>query len=165
MYVEFDEERGEVRAGGARTVFASACRAGELRLGGASGPVVRPLSFGERGRVGAAALTAADPEEALCAGLRRTALEHGSGVDQGLLDVVLLALAGGDEEGAPPFAETALLVLRSTGGELASLLSAPALEVDRLAVALSAGGDDGWTRVAFAPSADGLAAVRSRLAG
>jgi hypothetical protein len=165
MYVEFDDERGEVRAGGARTAFASAGRAGELRLGGRSGPIVRPVSFGERGRAGAAALTATDPEEALCAALRRAALAPGSGVDPELIDVVLLALAGGDEEGAPPFAEAALLVLRSTGGELASLLSAPAIEVDRLATALSAGGDDGWTRVAFAPVADELAAVRSHLAG
>ena len=71
-----------------------------------------------------------------------------------LLDCVVLALAGSDDERAPSFADSALGLLRATGGELSSLLDAPAREVDRLSIALL--GDPereeqgGWTRLVLA---------------
>ena len=161
MYVEFDEQRGEVRAGGARAAYAPAGRDGEVRAGGT---VVRPVTFAERSRAVATARAASQPEATLYSALRRVAVVGDTALDGDLLDVVVLALAGADVDGAPPFAETAVVVLRSTGGELRSLLTAPAIEVDRLAVALAPGDDDGWTRVAFGGAAPTVASVRERLA-
>ncbi|HSD76934.1 MAG TPA: hypothetical protein VLA98_06000, partial [Solirubrobacteraceae bacterium] len=160
MLVEFDDVRGEVRAGGASATCAPRGRGGDVLLGGPDGPLVGPVTFGERSAAAAAALAAADPRPALCAALRaratRRAGTRSGAVAEALLDCVVLALAGSDDDRAPAFADAALDVLRATGGELGSLLDAPAREVDRLWIAIAGeragdlsavAGDDGWTRV------------------
>jgi hypothetical protein len=141
MHVEFDQLHGEVRAGGVAAAWAPTGHRGEVRLGGSAGPVMRPVTFAERSVAAADALTAGAPGRSLCGALRmRATVEAGAdaAVPGELVDCVVLALAGADDERAPSFAETAISVLRATGGELSSLLDAPAREVDRLATALLA---------------------------
>jgi hypothetical protein len=168
-HVEFDQLRGEVRAGAAAAAYAPIGRSGELRLGGEAGPRLRPVTFGERSAAAADALAAPRQHASLCGALRlRATVEVGAGatLPGELFDCVVLALAGADDERAPSFADTALSVLRATGGELTSLLDAPAHEVDRLSIALV--GDDVDDEDAVwpepAPEAPALAAVRDRLA-
>ena len=172
MHVEFDDVRGEVRAGGVAVRCTPAGRAGEVRLGGDDGPVLAPVSFGERSAAAGEALRSARSREHLCGGLRARALRS-PGLDPDvpaeLVDCVVLALAGSDDDGvSPSFADAALGVLRATGGELSSLLDAPAREVDRLSAALitgaGAGVDDGWTRMVLAPAEPSLGEIRDRLA-
>jgi hypothetical protein len=169
MHVEFDQLRGEVSAGGVTASCSPTGHRGALRVGGAFGPLVAPVTFGERTVVAADALAAPQGRASLCGGLRlRATIEVGAGPAPPveLLDCVVLALAGADDERAPSFADTALSVLRATGGELSSLLDAPAREVDRLSIALV--GDDVDDEDAVwpepAPEAPALAAVRDRLA-
>jgi hypothetical protein len=168
-HVAFDQLCGEVRAGGAAATYAPIGRSGELRLGGEAGPRLRPVTFGERSAAAADALAAPRPRASLCGALRlRATVEVGAGatLPGKLFDCVVLALAGADDERAPSFADTALSVLRATGGELTSLLDAPAREVDRLSIALVGDdvddGDDVWLEPARDPLA--LAAVRDGLA-
>src|SRR5829696_2504206 len=169
MHVEFDELGGVVRAGGASAPWAPRGPGGELRVGPGEGVRVRAVTFGERSAAAADALHAATPRRALWSGLRARGVVGGDvgSVDEALLDCVVLALAGSDEDAAPPFADAALDVLRATGGELASLLDAPAREVDRLWIALAGGtagpgeggspadDPDGWTRMVLAPGGSG----------
>lgn len=165
MHVEFDQLRGEVSAGGVAVSCSPTGHRGALRLGGASGPLVAPVTFGERTVVAADALTAPQRRASLCGGLRlRATIEVGAGQapPMELLDCVVLALAGADDERAPSFADTALSVLRATGGELSSLLDAPAREVDRLAVALLCEPEE--LRTGLGDDALSLEAVRDRLA-
>jgi hypothetical protein len=169
MHVQFDQLRGEVSAGGVAVPCSPTGHRGAVRVGGAFGPLVAPVTFGERTVVAADALAAPQRRASLCGGLRlRATIEAGAGPapPAELLDCVVLALAGADDERAPSFADTALSVLRATGGELSSLLDAPAREVDRLSIALV--GDDVDDEDAVwpepAPEAPALAAVRDRLA-
>jgi len=165
MHVEFDQLRGEVRAGGVAVPCSPTGHRGALRVGGAFGPLVAPVTFGERTVVAADALAAPQRRASLCGGLRlRATIEVGAGPAPPveLLDCVVLALAGADDERAPSFADTALSVLRATGGELSSLLDAPAREVDRLAVALLCEPEE--LRTGLGDDALSLGAVRDRLA-
>jgi hypothetical protein len=167
-HVEFDELRGEVRAGAASATYAPIGRGGELRIGGEAGPRLRPVTFGERSAAAADALGAPRPRASLCGALRlRATVEVGAGarVASELFDCVVLALAGADDERAPSFADTALSVLRATGGELTSLLDAPAREVDRLSIALVGDDiDDDALWPEPAPEALAPAVARDRLA-
>jgi hypothetical protein len=165
MHVEFDQLRGEVSAGGVAVSCSPTGHRGALRVGGAFGPLVVPVTFGERTVVAADALAAPQRRASLCGGLRLHAtIEVGAGPapPMELLDCVVLALAGADDERAPSFADTALSVLRATGGELSSLLDAPAREVDRLAVALLCEPEE--LRTGLGDDALSLEAVRDRLA-
>jgi hypothetical protein len=168
-HVAFDQVRAEVRAAGATAAYAPIGRRGELRLGGEAGPRLRPVTFGERSAAAADALAAPRQRASLCGALRlRATVEVGAGatLPVELFDCVVLALAGADDERAPSFADTALSVLHATGGELTSLLDAPAREVDRLSIALVGDdvdeGDALWPEPA--PDALALADVRDRLA-
>lgn len=165
MHVEFDQLHGEVRAGGVAATWAPNGSRGEVRLGGPAGPVMRPVTFAERTVAAADALAAGLPGPSLCEALRqRATVEAGADreVPSELVDCVVLALAGADDERAPSFAETAIRVLRATRGELSSLLDAPAREVDRLAAALL-----GEPAELPGPDTEALpvAAVRDLLAG
>jgi hypothetical protein len=165
MHVEFDQLRGEVSAGGVTASCSPTGHRGALRVGGAFGPLVAPVTFGERTVVAADALAAPQRRASLCGGLRlRATIEVGAGPAPPveLLDCVVLALAGADDERAPSFADTALSVLRATGGELSSLLDAPAREVDRLAVALLCEPEE--LRTGLGDDTLELGAVRDRLA-
>jgi hypothetical protein len=165
MHVEFDSLRAQVRAGGVAAPYAASGHRGEVRLGGDAGPLMRPVTFGERSAAAGDALTATSPRSALCGALRlRATVEVGAGatLPAELLDCVVLAMAGADDERAPSFADSALIVLRETGGELTSVLDAPAREVDRLAIALH--GEAGDVLGGPAVPALTLAGVRDLLA-
>jgi hypothetical protein len=172
MRIEFDDLRGEVRAGDHRAECRRAGPPGAVRVGGDEGPVLRPVTFGERSAAAAAALPAPEPRDRLCAALTAMATVSKGPLDDDLRALVVLALAGADDERAPSFADTALRVLAATGGDLGSLLDAPALEVDRLAIAVqeqevaaaAAAETGGWTRVEFGGPAPSLAELRRRLA-
>lgn len=153
MHVEFDDTRGEVRAAGARAPLAAAGRPGTVQVGGPGGPVLRPVTFAERSAAVAAALASTDPVDALCAALRTRATVRAGELGERMLDLVVLALAGAENEYAPSFAATAAAVVRATGARLDSVLAAPAREVDRLAGPAATAPDDGWTRVTFGPAA------------
>lgn len=156
MGVEFDQASGEVRACGLRAPCVADGPGAAVRLGGPGGPLLRPVTFGERSSAAGDALTAGAGRGR--AALRR-ALRERSTVEPGvledgtpaarLLDCVVLALAGAEREGAPPFADAALAVMCATGTTMPALLDAPAREVDRLAGA-GGGKDGGWTRFVLA---------------
>jgi hypothetical protein len=167
MHVEFDQVRGEVRAGGVAVACAPVGHSGELQLGEA-GPRLRPVTFGERSAAAADALAAPRRRASLCGALRlRATVAVGAGVEVPgeLFDCVVLALAGADDERAPSFADAALGVLRVTGSELSSLLDAPAREVDRLSIALAGEHEDDGGELWFdrATPALPLGVVRDRL--
>src|SRR3954462_6163905 len=149
MKVTFDDPVGFVRAGTACAPCLAAGADGSVRVGGA---LVRPVTFGERSVSAATALRASDPTGALCAALRARAVAEPAAepLDAALLDCVVLALAGSEEEDAPSFADVALASARAAGGDLASVLGAPAREIDVLWAALAGSrepvADDGWTR-------------------
>jgi hypothetical protein len=170
MRIEFDDLRAEVRAGDVRAECRPAGPSGAVRVGGGRGPVLRPVTFGERSAAAAAALPGPEQRERLCASLTAMATVTAGTLGDDLRAIVVLALAGADDERAPSFADTALQVMGATGGDLGSLLDAPAREVDRLAIAVedqqaAAGrGTGGWTRVEFGGRAPSLAELRERLA-
>lgn len=165
LRVVFDAAAGVARVGSTVVPVTDAGADGSLRVGGAAGPVLRPLAFGERTRVVSRARAAPDPRESVCAGVRGAATVVPGEGDPVLLDVIALALCGADEP-APPFADAALLVARAAGWDPSQLLEAPAAEVDRLARQLGgAPSASGWTRFVFADDDGGeLEEIRAELA-
>ncbi len=137
---------------------------GEIQVGGSSGPILRPLTFGERTRLVTRAAVAPTALDSLCSNVLQTSLVQPGQADRLIQEILALLLAGADQE-APPFAETALRVTRAAGWELRQLYEAEAVEVDRLAIYL--GGrphDSGWTQIVFAGSEESLESLRRNFA-
>jgi hypothetical protein len=118
---------------------------GERRIGGADGPLVRPVTFGERLGVVARAARDESPPAAVAGGLLVTALlEPGAGAwsedVERRAEIVVLALAGAEAE-APPFALTRALAVRA-GLDPRRVDAMAAAEVDRIAVEAGRSGAD-----------------------
>lgn len=162
--VVIDSAGGRAFIGGTAVPVRESGIRGELRIGGAGGPLLRPLSFGERSRLAAWALGTPETLPDFCRGVLRAATVEPGTCDLGVQEILALFLAGAGED-APPFAEAALSVARAAGWEFEQVYRAEAAEVDRLAVYL--GGrpaDSGWTRIVFAASDGGIEAIRRELA-
>jgi hypothetical protein len=165
--VRLDALRGEILLGRTGVPVSEEGPEGALRVGGPAGPLLRPLTFGERGRVAAQAAASARPRDNLCAAVLRLAtLAAGSG-DRLVHEIVALFLAGAALQDAPLFSEAALLVVRASGWDPQQLAAAQAVEVDRLAVHLHGRGHaPGWTRIQLAGSpAQELGQIRDELTG
>lgn len=159
MRAVFDALRGEALIGNLQIRIADAGPNGELRVGGESGPILRPISFGQRQQIAARAVPALQPVDAVAAGVLQAATVETGSAEPALLEIIALALAGADQPGTS-FAETAQQLTRATGWQLMEILDAPAAEVDRLAHSLAPSADDGWTRIQFGstdPSDEALA--------
>lgn len=146
-------------------VAMSAAAGGALRFGGAEGRVLRPLSFGERTELVSAASALPAARDAMAAAILAAAtLESGSGATA-LMEVLAMWLAGAAFD-APDFIETTLLVARAAGWPPQELFTAPAREIDRLAVHLNQqGGASEWKSLVFAEApAETIEAVRARFA-
>ena len=136
--VRFDAHRGELVLGGTIVqlqALQEIGRGGELRLGGAQGPVLRAASFAERTRAASWASTSAAPREALCASLVQACTVRDGEAERRVLELAALWLSGAGDEG-PPFAATALRVAQAAGWDLSQIASTEAAEVDRLAASL-----------------------------
>jgi hypothetical protein len=162
-----DAARGEARIGHRVIAVAAAGPRGELRIDeGGSGTVLRPLSFGERGRILARTLCTAEPLEETCAGILAGSLVRVGGGESAIIEILALLLAGAGEA-ALPFAATMSVVARATGWDYAQLAEAEAMEVDRLAMQLAeAKAESDWNRLILAaqPAVE-LMAIRAVLAG
>ncbi len=160
---------------------------GGLRVGGAFGPVLRPLTFTERTSAAELALTVDDGRQELIARVMAHAVVNGQ-MSDGLGDeasrdaiepMALRALAlhlSGAGSGGPSFTECAVLAARTLGWGPQDLQALPAQEVDRLVDRLGQGrpteSASGWNRVVFQESpssktgteSEELAALVDRLA-
>ncbi len=171
--VVIDSANGELRVGDMAFSIADAEPAGAIRLLPPGGPVLRPISFGERFRLVERALAAVDPVESLCAAIVRcaTVLPAGSALsptDESLCQTLALALAGAETDG-PLFADAMLIVGAGSGWSYLEIERAEAARIDRLARRLQPqqpDADDGWNRMLFQadPVLD-LASIRRSLAG
>lgn len=144
-------------------------RQGELHVGGPDGPVLRPLTFGERTRLVARTAWTPAPREAVCACILRAATVRAGKAEQVVQEVLALHLAGAGlaGTGAQPFAEAALLVAREAGMDLARLDEVEAMEIDRLAAHLAgpATGQGDWCRIIIGPGpASAIQGLRDELA-
>lgn len=139
---------------------------GEIQVGGSKGPILRPLTFGERTRVVGHAMVATHPQNAVAANVLHAATVRPGEGDRMALEMVSLSLAGAGQPKTPSFVEASLLVARVTGWSPDQIAGAEAAEVDRLArhIAPQDGGD-GWNRILFAtePAVE-LAAKRREMA-
>ena len=163
--IVIDALRGQAQLGQYRLPVAEAGPAGELRVGGPDGPVLRPLTFAERSRAVNRAAANAQPVDALCAALLRAATVRPGSAPQLPQEILALALAGASED-APPFVEALLMLARATGWTLQQLEAAEAAQVDRLALHLQTPTTEpGWNRLRLAhPGNDELLSLRSDLA-
>lgn len=162
--VVIDTASGQALIGDTLVPVREAGSHGELQVGGSHGPILRPLTFGERSRVVTRAVGSPAALDILCAGMLQVALVQPGEADRFVQEILALQLAGADQD-APPFAETVLQVARTAGWELQQVYDAEAAEVDRLAIYL--GGqppDSGWTQIVFASSVATLTSVRQELA-
>lgn len=167
-----DAARGEVVLGDLALPFADADPPGALRLLPPAGPVLRPITFGERFRLVERASVAADPVENLCAAIMKCATVSPGDMDlspseRSACQTLALMLAGAGIE-APPFAESMLLVGGSAGWHYREIEEAEASRIDHLARRLEPklpDPDDGWSRVVFQEEpASGPDAIRRDLA-
>jgi hypothetical protein len=163
--IRIDGAAGEAWFGARCFAIATVGTHGELQLGGADGPTLRPITFGERRQIVARARVAAQPRAYLCAGIL-----HAATVKPGLAEhdeqvVLALTLAGGDEAEVP-FMQAAAVVTRATGWEDARLAATEALEVDRWARQLvDSPASEGWIRyVLTADLGDDLGSFVAELA-
>jgi hypothetical protein len=165
MKAIFDALRGEALIGSLRIPIVDAGN-GALRAG-PGGAVLRPVSFGERTRIVTRAAFTDKPLDGIAAGILATATAQPGSGDPTMLEIVALALAGGDEPG-PSFAETVQRLALATGWQLAEIAEASAAEIDGLVSAIApAAPDGGWTRVQFGEASgadDEAAAVRREYA-
>ena len=163
--VVIDYVRGEALLGGTAVAIADAGARGQLQVGGPEGPVIRPLTFGERTRTVARAVASSRPRENVCVGVLLMATVRPGVVDPTVQGILALALAGAGQA-APPFAEAALMVARSTGWEHAKLEDAEAAGIDRLAIHLGGRqGEPQWNRLLLAKEPAGeLERLRAELA-
>lgn len=164
--VVIDVDGGELRIGGLVLPIAEAHPDGAVRLCPPSGPVFRPITFGERLRRVERASASADPVESLCAAITACAMVSAgeaelSPVEREASQTLALVLAGADIE-APPFTDAMLLLGGGAGWRYDEIEKAEAARVDRLARRLEPQreqDDDGWSRVIFsapAPQASGI---------
>ncbi len=162
-------EPGFAQIGAVRVALERAGTAGELRVGGAGGPVLRPLSFGERTRIVAGLAGSPQAVDRLGAAIAAAALVEPGPADALLLEILALAMAGADGPDTPHFSAAALTVARTLGSDLRQLYALEAAEVDRLARYLAgplapAATDDGWQQVIFlAASPTSLEAIQRQL--
>jgi hypothetical protein len=159
-----DPASGTAIVAGTR-VAMSAAADGALRFSGAEGRVLRPLSFAERTELVSAASALPAARDAVAAAILATAtLEPGAGATP-LMEVLAMWLAGAAFD-APDFLETTLLVARAAGWSPHELFTAPAREVDRLAVHLDEQRRASeWKSLVFAEAPDEtIEAVRARFA-
>ncbi|WOD39716.1 hypothetical protein [Nodosilinea sp. E11] len=174
--VSLEPLQGLARLGTMTVAIAPAGPQGQLQVGGETGPVVRPLTLGERNRLVWEAMASPQPKPTLWAGLRSLGTtsfrtKDPEPMDACVLDVIALALAGGLWESAPQFDRTVMLVARETGWSPQQLAEAIALEVDQLALSLEASlsapaaSDTGWKRlVLLSPEESDLDYIREQLA-
>lgn len=179
--VILDAPRGEIRVGSTAVPVRAAQPEGALRIGGPGGPVLRPLTFGERSRVTAQAAAAPHPPRALCAATLALATvspardEADASSDTAplravLREIVALFLAGAGEPGRPSFSAAALVVAQATGWSPLQLAACPAAEMDRLALELGAGGEEGppasaWSEIRLVSDpAEEVALIRDEYA-
>jgi hypothetical protein len=159
-----DPASGAAIVAGTRVAMSAAAN-GALRFGGADGRVLRPLTFGERTELVSAASALPAARDAVAAGILAAAtLERGAGATS-LMEVLAMWLAGAAFD-APDFMETTLLVARAAGWPPHELFTAPAREVDRLAVHLDEQRRTSeWKSLVFAEApAETIEAVRARFA-
>lgn len=149
--IHIDPGLGRAVLGGVEVAVAAVGGRGEVRVGGEDGPLLRPLLFGERSRVAAAALGSAVPESSLAAAvLEQATVEAGPG-DRAVLEAIALALAGAAVE-APGFRECVALLAGDADLPPEELDGLEAAAVDRLASELAGGSEpDGWRRLVLAP--------------
>jgi hypothetical protein len=95
---------------------------------------IRALEFGERARALELARSSVTPATTLRTAIRQLAIE---GAPTAIVDAIALHLAGGSITDAPSFAETIVRVARGTGWSPDQLDRCPAVDVDRLAIAMS----------------------------
>lgn len=162
--VSIDSNCGVARIVATTVDIASAGYAGEIRIGGPDGPILRPLEFGERNRIVLRAAGSAKGGSSVCAGIVDAALVKPGKYDPLSVEILALTLAGASLE-APDFVATTLLVARATGWKPAELAETEAAEVDRIAMRLAPPPEEaGWNRLLFAPTGgDTLETLRDEL--
>ena len=151
--VSFDWTRDVVRLGESEFPVAVAGTHGEIRLGSDDGPVLRPLSFGERWRAVTRARSSGSPAATLARLVHRDATVREGAFDLLGQQIVALAMAY-DAEATLSYADTALVLSRAGSAPLSTLADMEAAAVDRLAISLS-DVDDEWTRVSFVAAGAG----------
>jgi hypothetical protein len=159
-----DPANGAAIVAGTRVAMSAAAN-GAYRFGGPGGRVLRPLTFGERTELVCAASAAPSPRDSVAAAVLTSAtVEAGEGATT-LMQVLAMWLAGAAFD-APDFMETTLIVARAAGWPPRELFTAPAREVDRLAVHLDEQGRaSDWKSLVFAEApAETIDAVRDRFA-
>jgi hypothetical protein len=178
--LELRLSEGRARLGRTSVEVALADEPGALRIGGADGMVLRPLSFGERDRLVRYAAAAPQPLAELATLVTAASRESETEVlEAAIVDCLALHLAGA-KSGGFGFAAEASLLARALGWSPRQIAEAEASEIDALAVQWrgaeaadeAAGGrDDGWTRVvltttpdAAAPASDSPSELRAALA-
>ena len=160
MHVAVDLEAGLVRLGSERVRLHPAAAPDAFQVGDDRGPVLRPLTFGER-----TLLLFGTPPSGIAARVAAAALlACGDAPETEALRVaVSLALAGGAED-APAFSECASLALRQDGWDERRVREAPALVVDRLSRREDRPPpEDGWNRFVFPAPEPDLDALVSRM--
>ena len=136
MQVIFDLHLGEAQVGGIRVPIAEVGHEGQIQVNGEDGPVLRPISFGERMRAVRNAQAAGDPVETLSVEILRLATVSAGTADHEVVQIIALKLAGAGTQ-APLFHETISLVANATGWTPAQLYDAQAVEIDWLAINLA----------------------------
>ena len=163
--VTIDAFRGEARLGRTIVPVAVAGVRGELRVGGAEGPTLRPLTFGERDRAAALAAMSSDAREELSAAIVAAATVRLGTGDPVVHEIVALVLAGAGIEDAPAFCECALRIAQATGWDYRQVADSEAANIDRLALSLHRSESEArWNRLAFAEDpAEELDSIRAEL--
>jgi hypothetical protein len=146
--IEIRPEHGYLALGGRRLALTVE-QDDVLRVDGSTR--LHPVSFGDRDRIVGDAIAADDPAGALLdAVVARSVVERG-GLANGLLRLVAVALAGG-EEPELSFAEAARRAGERHGWSWRQILETQAWSVDRAAAMSDV--DGGWSLIVFAePSA------------
>ncbi|MBL0174645.1 MAG: hypothetical protein IPP94_05155 [Ignavibacteria bacterium] len=156
--VVIDPSRGEMSIGDIVVPVGFSGSTGDVQVFPPAGPVLRPLSFGERYRVVERAAFAPDAAGSLLRSIveRATVVasrrELGDG-ERRVCEALALHLAGADSD-APCFADSMLLLAGTCGWSYDEIEHVEAARVDRLARRIQpAAGEtgDGWNRVVFAP--------------
>ncbi len=135
MPVILDPHRGEALLAGRKVPLLVAGNKGELQIFGSDGPVLHPLTFGERMRAVRQACATTQPQDVLAASILHAATIAPGAGDYLVLEIIALKLAGGGLF-APPLHECVTLVTQATGWTPAQLYEAEAVEVDQLAAQL-----------------------------
>ncbi|HLF78729.1 MAG TPA: hypothetical protein VJB57_14715, partial [Dehalococcoidia bacterium] len=161
--VLIDAERGEALLGTVRV--AVAVLDSGLQVGGPSGAVLGSVSFGRRRELVRQAVESTQPHEALASSILEASILQAGAGDPTVLQVLALALAGADMEGAPSFEQVVRLAMES-GWDEPAIEEAPAIELDRLAIDMVPTREQPWNRLVLASDdAQALASLRDDLAG